>query len=570
MTTRLVNGITPWASRMREAASVLAASSLTGCSLLFSPPSAQIVNRCDVDGDCAASSVCEPSARACVAIEAPTYSVRAEVTPTTDPLGGEPVPMLFDLGVLAAGVPVDIVAPVQVPVQGTARFDGAPISAQITFTRRAVEGERRLVGALSGAVAVRASSGTAAAVDFLTQLPGGATYDVYVEPQSEFRALLPPLSATLEVPSDAGVSFAIEYRQDELVEVHGVVRDADSQPQEGLLVRMVDATGRAISSRTSTDADGRFTVVAPRGFGAFSFRVRGDTTRQDSSALLPSITIDASALLPDTEGSFTLLVPSSDNALRLEGRVELPPTLGMNAPAPAAQVHLRSPYVSDPETGLVGSLELDLTTDMDGRFVGYVLPGDYIVEIVSADGDVGVLVSSLEVLTNPSGMLLGQLYTLPQRSILGGTVQLADGEPVSGSRIRATALGTDLAGEAMAAARLNRSSTGLSGAMGEFRLPLDVGVYDLVVEMPAESGYAWHVEHDFGVGGSSAPLRRVMSVRAPHRVLGSARFTEGSMLAGAHVRFFALHPETDRPIEIGATECDEEGEFVALLPPALD
>jgi hypothetical protein len=560
-----------WLERAaRGGLGALAVSSLAGCSLLFPPPTAQIVNRCDVDGDCAASSVCEPSAHACVTTEAPAYEVRAEITPTSDPLGGEPVPMLFDLGVLNPGAPLTIVAPVQVPVQGTARFDGAPISAQITFTRRPVEGERRLEGALAGTIAVRASSSTSAAVDFLTQLPGGATYDVYVEPQSEFRALLPPLSATLEVPSDTGVSFAIEYREDELVEVHGVVRDADSQPQEGLLVRMVDASGRAISSRASTDAEGLFTLVAPRGFGAFSFRVRGDSTRQDSSALLPAITLDASTLLPDADGTFTLLVPSSDNAMRLEGRVELPATLGMSAPAPGAQVHLRSPYVSDPETGLVGSLELDLTTDTDGRFVGYVLPGDYVVEIVSGDEDVGVLVSSLEVLTNPSGMLLGQLYTLPQRSILGGTVQLADGEPVTGSRIRATALGIELAGDPMAAALLNRSTTGLSGAMGEFRLPLDVGVYDLVVEMPAESGYAWHVEHDFGVGGSSAPLRRVMSVRAPHRVVGTARFTEGTALGGARVRLFALHPDTQRPIEIGAAECDEDGEFVALLPPALD
>jgi hypothetical protein len=548
----------------------LVAAGLSGCSLLVPAPSPQILNRCDTDADCAASSACEPSVHLCVTPAAPTYEVRVEVTPASDPLGGEPVPVLFDLGVLTPGGVEDMIAPVQVPVQGTARFDGAPISAQITFARRPVEHEQRLDGVLSGTVAVRASSGTASRVDFLTQLPGGATYDVYVEPQSEFRALLPPLAATLEVPRDAGVAFAIEYRSEELVQVRGEVRDAERQPQEGLLVHMIDAGGRAISSRASTDADGRFTLAAPRAFGPFSFRVRGDASRQDTVALLPSITIDASTLYPDTSGAFTLLVPSSGHAMRLEGRVELPATLGMNAPAPGAQVHLRSPYVTDAETGLVGSLELDLTTDAEGRFVGHVLPGDYAVEVVSGDEDVGVLVSALEVLPNPSGMLLGQLFTLPQRSVLGGTVQLADGEPVSGSRIRATALGLELAGDPMAAARLNRSAMGLSGAMGEFRLPLDVGVYDVVVEMPAESGYAWHVEHDFGVGGSSAPLRRVMSVRAPYRMAGRAHFAEGTALAGARVRLFALHSGTRRPIEIGAAECDAEGGFVALLPPALE
>lgn len=562
--------VLPMSRTVGTAIASACALALAGCSLLFEPPITQVTNRCDVTADCAASSVCDDVAHLCVSAGAPDYAVRVEITPTSDPIGGEPVPMIFDLGVLPdPATPMELVAPVQVPVQGTARFDGAPIAAQITFTRRPADGERvALRGALAGSVVVRASSSTAGAVDFVTQLPGGATYDVYVEPQSEFRALLPPLSATLEVPEGAGVSFAIEYVEDQLVEVRGVVLDASSTPQEGLLVRMVDAQGAALSSRASTDADGHFTLVAPRGLTSYSFRVRGDTTRQDSSALLPSITLDTSSLLPAPDGTFTLLVPRSDRALRFEGRVELPATLGMNAPASNAQIHLYSPYVMDPDTGLVGSLELDLTADVDGRFVGHVLPGDYTVEVVSANENVGVLVSDLEVLANPSGLLLGQLYVLPSRSILGGTVRLADGEPISGGRIRATALGTALAGDPMPAARLNRSAMGMSGAMGEFRLPLDVGVYDLIVEMPADSGYAWHVEHDFGVGGSSAPLRREMLVSAPYRATGTARFAEGTTLSHARVRFFAMG-ESGRAIEIGATECDAMGAFVALLPSEL-
>jgi len=391
------------------------------------------------------------------------------------------------------------------------------------------------------------------------------------KPQSEFQRLLPPLGATLEVPEGTGVSFAIAYDSDELVEVTGVVLDADRAAQPGLLVRAVDpVSGRTLSSATSTDDDGRFTLVMPRGASGFAFRVRGDATRQDSSALFPKITIDAGSLMPGTDGSFTLLVPASDRALRLEGRVELPATLGVNAPAAAAQVHLASPYVSDPETGLAGSLELDLTTDGEGRCVGFVLPGAYRVEIVSSHEEVGVLVDTLEVLSNPSSMILGQLFTLPERSILGGTAQLADGEPVSGSRVRASALGLDLDGETAGAARLNRSASGLTGSMGEFRLPLDVGVYDLVVEMPADSGFAWHVERDFGVGGTGVPLRRVMSIRAPYRMAGTARFAEGSPLGGARVRLLAIDAATGRAVEVGATECDEDGAFVALLPPALE
>ncbi len=546
-----------------------AALALGGCALLLDPTTPQVENRCDGADDCGAGSTCDTTHRMCVASSAPSYEVRVEVAPARDPLRGVPVPMLFDLGRL--GGVAELVGPVQVPVQGTARFDGEPISAQITFTRRSQGADEVLSGALALPVAVRASSATSEEVDFVARLPAGTTYDVYVEPQSDFRALLPPLWATLEVPEGAGVSFAVAYSSDELVEVTGVVLDADRAAQPGLLVRAVDpSSGRTLSSATSTDDDGRFTLVLPQGASGFAFQVRGDATRQDSSALFPNITIDAGSLMPGSDGSFTLLVPASDRALRLEGRVELPATLGVNVPAREAHVHLASPYVSDPETGLVGSLELDLTTDAEGRFVGFVLPGEYRVEIISSDEDVGVLVDTLEVLANPTSMILGQLFTLPERSILGGTVQLADGEPVTGSRVRASPLGLDLEGEIAGAARLNRGADGLTGSMGEFRLPLDVGVYDLVVEMPADSGFAWHVERDFGVGGTGVPLRRVMSVRAPFRLAGSARFAEGTPLSGAGVRLYAIDPVSGRAVEVGATDCDENGEFVALLPPELE
>jgi hypothetical protein len=541
----------------------------TGCSLLTAPPVEQLVNECGSQDDCGPGSTCDTAHHMCVASTPPTYGLRVEITPATDPLGGTPLPMLFDLGRAGELASPELVLPVPAVVEGTARLDGDPVSAQLTFTPRVAPGT--LVGAVpSGSVSVRASASTNGRVDFVTQLPVG-TYDVFVEPLAEFRPLLPPIYAILEVPDGAGVSFDVPYDSDDLVEVRGVVQDPGGVGQSGLLVRAIDpATGRTLSSATSTDDDGSFVLVMSRSVTSFSFRVRGDTTRQGSGALFPKLTIDASTLLPAMDGSFVLLVPSSDRALRLVGTVELPPSLGQNRPAVGAQVRLRSSYVNDPDTGLTGSLELDLTTNAAGRFEGFVLPGTYQVEIFGADEEVGVLVDELEVAPNPASMVIGQVFTLPTRSILGGTVQLVDGEPVSGARLRASALGVALTGASRPEAVLNRSAMGLSGSMGEFRLPLDVGVYDLAVEMPAETRYAWHVERGFGVGGSDAPLRRVMSVRAPFRVEASARFADDMPVAGGVVRLFAIDEETGRLTEIGATIADDDGAFLALLPPSID
>lgn len=537
----------------------------SGCSLLTDPGRYQVANRCSTSAECGLGARCDSSG-ACVASAPPPYAVLLEMTPATDPLGGAPVPMLFDVGMLD-GSPVEIVAPLPVPVQGTARLDGNPISAQLTFVPRRGEGPRN--GELAEPLSVRASASTNGTVDFVTQLPGGASYDVFVEPQNEDRARLPPLTGMLEVPTGAGVSFAVAYASDELATIEGTVLDADRVPREGLVVRAIDpASGRSLSSVTTTDESGRFRLVMLRGTTRFAFRVRSDGTRQEAGTVFPKLTIDASTLMPDARGAFTLLVPTPDRAIRLEGRVELPASRGVGLPAANARVRLEATSVQDPSTGLTGSLEVDTTTDAEGRFRALVLPGVYQVEVTSSDEAVGVLVETLEILPNPAAMILGQLFTLPERSVLGGTVQLPTGEPVSGNIVRATALG--LADGTSAAARLARSASGRTGSMGEFRLPLDVGVYDLVVELPPESGFAWHVEPGFAVGSAGAPLRRVMSVRAPHRLEATARFVEGSPLAGARVRAFALDARTGRGIELGRAECDASGRFTVLLPGALD
>jgi len=544
-----------------RASLALLITALGGCSLLVAPPSSGIENRCGEDADCV-GGVCDVAHQMCVVSEPPRYALRLEVTPMSDPLGGVPVPILVDVPNFDDGF---ITLPVTVPVNGTVRYRGAPVAAEITFTA-APTGDARMP-ILSGGVAAR-STAALRDVDFSTQLPAGATYDVSIEPLGEFRAQLPPIRARLIVPADAGVSFPIVYEDEALDTTLGSILDGDRVPQAGLIVRGVDPlTGRALTSTATTDAEGRFTLVHAANVTDFAFRVRGDETRQNNETVLPALTISPTTLVPTPDGEFVLLVPSSNSALRFVATVEMPGARAL--PAVGARIRFTSSNVRDVDTGLTGSIELDRMSDAAGRFEGWVLPGDYRVEIVPAEEAAAVLAIELEIAANPTGMLLGQVFTLPSRAVLGGTTQLVDGEPVSATLVRANALGLPLSTGEVGATRLNRSGFARTGSLGEFRLPLDIGVYDLVVEMPAATNFAWHVVPSFGVGSASTGLRQVIAVRPPYRHEGTLVYADGDVAASASIRLFAVDRTTGRAIEVGACESDEMGRFVALLPASI-
>lgn len=548
-------------------ATLVFGASSAGCSLLVDPPVDTLENVCASDSDCPGDR-CDTEHGLCVSTTTPAYALRIEVTPASDPLGGTPVPVTFDVSSVDAAR--ELVVPSSVPVQGTVRYDETiAVAAQITFTRSSASGTSETSG-LAGSVAARATSTTGGPVDFSTRLPGGATYDVYVEPLDVWRERLPPLHAQLEVPEGTGVSVPIAYASEGLTTLRGVVRDVDGDPQVGLRAAAVDAYGNVVSSTSSTGDDGSFALVVPVGLRSFALRIRGDSTRQDTAALFPQIVVDTSALMLGPEGEFIVLVPSSDDALWFVGTVELPATLGTNVPAEGAQVHLESDAVSDPETGIRGSLTLDLTAGSDGRFQGWVLPGTYTIEATGTNEAAGVLVGTVDVVSSPTGMLLGQVFTLPERAVLGGTVQLVDGTAIQGATVQASALGLALDEGPLGAALLNRTSSGRTGSLGEFRLPLDVGMYDLAVELDASSGFGWYVERRYRVDESARALRATISVAAPYRHEGVLTYGDGTPVAEATVRFYAVDPSSGRATAIGEASTDETGVFVGLLPAAID
>jgi hypothetical protein len=292
---------------------------------------------------------------------------------------------------------------------------------------------------------------------------------------------------------------------------------------------------------------------------------------------VPTYRVRPEVLLPDAMGNVRILIPSNRPPVHWAGTVEYPEVRG-SAGVGGAVVQLHSEDVVDAATGVVGTLDLTLTTDTApetlGRYDGFVLPGNYSVTITAgtaADDTLGVLHEMRDLHpTTGSTDLLGHVFHLPLRTALNSWVQSPDGDLVRDANVRATPLGIPLVGLTDPdVARLARPATARSGPMGDFRLDLDVGVYDMVAEPPDGSGFPWTVILDYGIGGSTATLPGdVMQVDAPVVVESDLHWMDGGMLVGAEVRAFAITPD-GRAVMVGRGTSDAHGHARMLVPAAL-
>lgn len=552
---------------MKRAASIalVLAALLGGCSLIVDN-GPQVVNHCASTTDCAGGATCDPMTSMCVHDATLPYPLWLEVVPPADPSGGAATPA--DLGPYESfSGSISLVVPRPVAVRGTVRRDGRAVSAQITFMPSAQTP--------IGARATTARTMTSSDVDFATFLPSRGSYDVLVEPLGDDRALVPPFRSPVDAPlvvgaTDASLAIVLPTNEPQIV---GDLVDGSGMPLTGFEVLATDrATGAVVSSVATTAATdaipGRFTIALATTTAPFDLVVRPTAMRQ-SAGLVPTYRIQPELLMP-VDGRVSILIPSSLPAVHWAGTVEYPSTRG-SRPVANAVVRVTSTNVIDATTGLVGSLDVSLMTDATGVYDGQVLPGTYTVTITpTADPELGVLHESRELRPAAgTNELIGHVFEMPLRSVLAGMVNSPDGDLVRDARVRARPLGLPIAGLTDPdVARLARSSEATSDPMGAFRLELDVGVYDLVVEPPVGSNFAWAVELGYGVGGSSTALADVMQVDAPVVVESDVTWVDGGELGNAEVRAFAITPD-GRAVMVGRSTADAHGHARTLVPPVL-
>ncbi len=542
---------------------VVLAITLSGCSLIIDDNTHRVVNRCAGDVDCTGGARCEPATAMCVQAPALPYDLWLEVAPPAD---GTASTVPTDLGPYTSfSGSISLVVPRPVSVRGSVRRDGLPVAAQLTFTP-VPAGPTALP---QRSVSTRTTS--AGDVDFATSLPARGDYDVLVEPLAEFRATVPPFRARLTVgATDTALQVVLPTGE---AHVAGALVDPEGRALSGFDVLAVDrSSGTQLSSvaTTSEGAEaGRFSIALAPTTYPFDLVVRPSATRQ-ATGVVPTYRVQPEVLLPDAMGNVTILVPASLPAVHWAGTVEYPETRGA-MPVAGAIVQLHSEDVVDAGTGLVGTLDLTLTTDDAGVYDGQVLPGTYTVSITAASDDtLGVLREQRDLRpTAGASEILGHVFHLPLRTVLGGTVQSPDGDLVRDARVRAAPLGVPLPGLTdPEVARLARPATALSGPMGDFRLDLDVGVYDVVVEPPDGSGFPWTVVLEYGIGGSTATLADVMQIDAPVVVEADVTWLDGGTLGSAEVRAFAIAPG-GRAVMVGRATTDATGHARVLVPAML-
>ncbi len=554
-----------------------------GCgTFLDGPP----VNRCETDGDCRAGT-CDLERTMCVSEPRASMRVGVEVLPTSDPYGGRPLAVSFaPFEVTGSREPIALEVPLGVSVRGTVRDSaGVPVSASLTFA---------LPSDIPGVAGTRIETQTLAEpshegselFDFAVQLLPGRIYDVTIQPNGEWRSKLPPLRRRLASP-EAGRRIHQPFVWEELQRVEGLLVDAEGEPQSELLVRAIDASsGRIVSSTYTTGSD------PTRGPGSFEifcdpatewlFSINASAARIAEGNPSPTFTVAPSVLIAGVDGVVTIQVPTAATASQIVtygGFVEV----AGSGRGTAAALTFIARDVLDETTQVLGSFRaMAATSDEpghEGEFSVQLLRGTYDVVITPTSPELSVLRDPAvridpETTTDPGrpAEVLGQTFQVPARARYGGWVQTFDAEPMVNAQVRAHARASTQNGRLADVAVYARSSEALTDPDGRFNVPLDIGLYDIVVEPPSGTSWPWAIERDVaigGAGGTTAAGGDAIELTPPVPLAGRAFFPGDLPVAGAEIRAYGmveLEDGSTRSIPIGRTQTDADGQFTLLLP----
>lgn len=531
-----------------------------GCGLSGEPLPIGPVNVCTSDDGCVAGR-CDVDRGMCVAASPEAMDIYLDVVPPAS-VGASDSVGPFALDALASGgvLPIELASSVR--VEGTVRYGEIPVRAQVSFRPRDVPLPERTSRTITHTFDPELLDHPAH--DFTTELVHGRTYSVRIEPEGVDRALLPPLRGVLEL-GDTGVHVPLTYVDAEMTTVSGDVRSATGTAEAELEVSAIDAvTGELLSSIATTGEDGAFEIRLLTGAPSWLLRIAPSRARQAES-VFPTFVVDPRYLTTLAERA-QVLVPATEPPVRYAGTVEYASARAV----PNAVITLRASEIVDEATNMIGRLELVLTTDADGRFEGNILPGEYDVQVTASAPDLGVLLEHLSLVPAVgSSELVGSVLQLPPRTLLGGVAQVPGAEPLPLVPLRALATGAPLDGLVNPdLARAARSVDAVADVMGEFRLELDVGVYDLVVEPSAASGYPWWVATDVAIGGTDHPVRQVAELHPPVVVDATLETEMGARIAGAEVHAFTRLP-SGRLVPIGRATSDDDGVVRLVLPSEL-
>ncbi len=550
------------------------------------------LNTCSVSSDCAAGSDCQQGL--CVARKADVpLTIALQVTPQRLSDGSDPLPVTLDSFTLKGADTRTFTLPARTSVRGTVRSGGNVVDAQLSFTPAA-----GVAGIRPSAVSVAVSSGsTSDGNDYAVQLLSGVQYRMLVLPTS---GTLPPYHTTFTAGADPSpeVDYETLQTQQQVFSVDGVSLDRPLT-----LTAFDRASGERISSTAMVGKDGTATLTFGPDPPDARLELRAMESYDAAQALstsssggacdgdtpvIPVFSVAQAELPPATNGVTHIALPQTPQRIRYEGSVDLCKEQGGDgSDLSKLPVTLHSRSLLLDSAGPV-SASFDATTDASYdqqsgqlRFCVLVMPGDYDVLVTPPSSVRCALFAEERLIQGPDGMdASGALLELPSPAYLKGTLQTTDLAPLQGATVEAAALGRsgdiELSMGDHSVTRYNRSQQTSTTATGEFKLPVDLGSYDVVIRPPPDSGFPWQVRHDVDIGARGVEFATVIDMLSPVPLDGTLALARGgsggsASLSGAQIDAYAVidvQADGVRAIQVGKTVADATGHFMLLLPPS--
>ena len=564
---------------------LLALAVPVGCSF-DSESFLTIDNSCGSDEDCS-QGVCDENI--CIDDSGASVDVAIEVLRgSPDAQVVMPESWAFSAKPASGSSTRDLLLPATRNVLGTVRWDGARVPATLRFVRRMDDGVASLAPVpIEVDTLPEASGGNGPeGFDFSTVLVAGETYDVVVLPSSDMVMApaqepapairsLPPLYLVVSIADgDPGEPFRVDVAfppglADACTDIDGVgctleakVFSRDGQvdlPESGLQVRAIDEKGRVISSIAETDETGHFAIRISDAASDYLIRI----TSSVGGEPFPSVTVDPSVVFADDPMEEKRIFIPRFAPIQSTGEVR--DMIGRAVPGATVRLLSTSIFVGI-ELGLAGSFSASATTNENGSFGVELLPTNYSITVTppeDSENTWGVLSDEVDVDANATA--IGTLV-VPSQLNLGGTVATFGGEAGAGLTVLA---GARSGGDPGA---VNRSQEAVSDDLGDFAMSVDVGLYDMQVKVPAESGFAWFVEPDLLMSVNQGDLRKEYLLDPPIPIYGVIRTSAGEPMPNALVRgylFMNSDGEAVRPLQVAETMSGEDGRYRLLIAPRL-
>jgi hypothetical protein len=216
------------------------------------------------------------------------------------------------------------------------------------------------------------------------------------------------------------------------------------------------------------------------------------------------------------------------------------------------------------------------------QFCTQLLPGDYVVVVTPPLSGSCERFAERRQLSMPSDgdEITDAVLALRPSATLIGKVVTADGSSMPNASIDLVALGTAgvmLAENDPTVPLYNRSRQGVTAADGSFKIPADIGSYDVIIKPPSPSNFAWSIIYNVTVGSRTQEFATIVTLEAPVAVSGTLLYQGGvksdqRTLGSAEVHAYTVINDNEpnaRSIEIGRSQADENGSVMLLLSPKL-